>query len=205
MSSSDASDKPPVSEATQDIYLRETLERIWATRAAEDAADIAFAESVGAIVTEGPWENVPAIRVAYVGVTLSGEQVKLEVVPSFWRYQPTRIGSITVHFGEGKLIARRIYLGREIPGAVVGIAGGIAPVQAYGLVDGKEFYFRSRGDSWQMHIGDTDVIRTPEWFYRENYGTWPDAGGISEDEAYNFIELAIAHFRSGYPTMVRER
>ncbi|WP_428425862.1 hypothetical protein [Pararhizobium sp.] len=204
MNCSDASDGPSVSEAVQDIQLKETLKRIWATRAAEDAADIAFAESVGAIVTEGPWENVPAIRVAYVGVTLRGDHVTLEAIPSFWRYQPPRIGSLTIHHGEGQLIAWRVYLGREIPGALVGIAGGIAPVQAYGLVDGKEFYFRSRGDSWQMQIGDADVIRTPEWFYQENYGTWPEAGGISEDQAYNFIEKAIEHFRSGLPTMVRE-
>ncbi len=204
VNSSDASDRPPASETAEDIHLKGPLERIWATRAAENAADIAFAESVGAIVTEGPWENVPAIRVAYVGVTLNGDHVKLEAIPSFWRYQPPQTGLLTIHHGEGQLFARRIYLGREIPGALVGIAGGIAPIQAYGLVDGKEFYFRSRGDSWQMHIGDADVIRTPAWFYQEHYGTWPEAGGISEDQAYNFIEKAIEHFRSGLPTMVRE-
>lgn len=205
MSSPSGSDEPPILKQPYDTYLTESLKRMWATREAEDAADIAFAESVGAIVTEGPWENAPAIRIAYVGVTLSGAHVKLEAMPSFWRYQPPKVGSMTVHSGEGQLIARRIYLGRDILGAVVGAAGGIAPVQAYGLVDGKEFYFRSRGESWQMHIGDADVIKAPEWFYQEKYGTWPEAGGISKDQAYNFIEKAIGHFRSGSLTMVRER
>ncbi len=202
---SSGSGSPQIPADAHEVRIRETLERFWANRMAEDAADIAFAESVGAIVTEGPWENVPEIRVAYVGVTLGGERVELKAIPSFWRHQPARIGSIRVHQGEGKTIARRIYLGRDIPGAVVGKAGGTAPVEAYGLVDGREFYFRSRGDSWQMRIADTDAIRSPEWVYRESCGTWPEAGRISEDAAYDFIEKAIEHFRSGMPSMAREQ
>lgn len=68
--------------------------------------------------------------------------------------------------------------------------GGHCPVQAEGTINGKPFYFRSRGDSWSMSIGGSDIIINPEWYYEEDYGTWPEAGYITDEEAKTFIGLA---------------
>ena len=70
---------------------------------------------------------------------------------------------------------------------VIDWIGGNCPVQAEGTIDGKSFYFRSRGEFWRLDIdGDTDAGE-PEWSYGEPYGSWPDAGWITEDEARAFI------------------
>jgi hypothetical protein len=175
--------------------------------------DLEFARANASLVVEGPWGDIPAQEVAYVGIARSGERVRLPAISSSWRYNP-RIGSYDTPDGErlwirvtsqSGPIVLRILLGRELPGALVGRAQGQAPMQARGLVDGKEFYFRSRGDLWQMHIGGADTARGPEWFYQEDYGKWPEAGSISEDQAYDFIEKAFALFRSGSASMKKER
>ena len=41
----------------------------------------------------------------------------------------------------------------DLSGVIIDGIGGYCPVQGSGLVDGSEFYFRSRGDSWSMSIG----------------------------------------------------
>lgn len=79
---------------------------------------------------------------------------------------------------------------------VIEYLGGKCPVQGEGEVDGEEFYFRSRGDSWSMSIGGPDVIGEPKWYYEEDYGQWPDAGWISEDEALSFIRKAADLYRA---------
>lgn len=85
--------------------------------------------------------------------------------------------------------------------------GGNCPVQAEGQVDGEPFYFRARGAHWSMSIGsdtpDTsalgvygrDVVSNPKWFYEEDFGVWPDAGWMSEDEARAFIDQAVTKWR----------
>ena len=49
-----------------------------------------------------------------------------------------------------------------------------------------------------MSIGGT--VATPDWYYEEPFGTWPEAGSISDDQAYDFIAKAADKFRSGVPT-----
>lgn len=72
--------------------------------------------------------------------------------------------------------------------------GGNCPVQAEGLVLGKPFYFRARGDSWSMGIGGDDPCVNPEWFRQEIWGVWPDAGWMLEDEARRLIERCAAEY-----------
>lgn len=75
--------------------------------------------------------------------------------------------------------------------------GGNCPVQAEGTVDGKEFYFRARGNRWSIGIGG-DVVLKPEWMYWEWYGERDfDAGWMTEDEAMGFIEKAAGLYRAG--------
>lgn len=75
---------------------------------------------------------------------------------------------------------------------------GVAPVQAEGTVDGKPFYFRSRGNRWSMRIGGRDVVGHPEWTYTEAYGDEPfDASYITVEEAQTFIEKAVDCYRAG--------
>lgn len=81
-------------------------------------------------------------------------------------------------------------------GIVIDWLGGNCPVQAEGTIDGKPFYFRSRGAFWSLDIGDGDIIVNPEWHHEEPYGTWPDAGWITEDEARAFIQKGADLWRS---------
>lgn len=79
--------------------------------------------------------------------------------------------------------------------------GGIAPVQAEGLIDGKAFYFRSRWDSWSLTIGrdkrEESIWEEGVWFYEENYGESQfDASWILNKEAIEFILKAIERYRS---------
>lgn len=76
------------------------------------------------------------------------------------------------------------------PEIIIESLGGYCPVQAEGTVNGKPFYFRSRGDQWAMNIGGDDIILEPGWRYEEDYGVWPEAGWITLDEARSFIQKA---------------
>ena len=81
---------------------------------------------------------------------------------------------------------------REI---VIACLGGNCPVQAEGTIDGKPFYFRSRGEHWSMSIGGEDVVSNPEWRHEEEYGDGPfEAGWITEDEAREFMEKSAGRF-----------
>jgi hypothetical protein len=73
---------------------------------------------------------------------------------------------------------------------VIDMLGGNCPVQGEGTINGKPFYFWSRGASWALNIGGADVVADPEWRHVEGYGTWPDAGWITAAEARTFIEAA---------------
>ena len=74
--------------------------------------------------------------------------------------------------------------------------GGNCPVQAEGTVDGKKFYFRSRGEAWSMDIGGDDPCAKSEWSYEEDYGEWPEAGWITPEQAREFIAKAVALYRT---------
>jgi len=74
-----------------------------------------------------------------------------------------------------------------MPEVIIQMLGGNCPVQAEGTINGQPFYFRARGDSWRMNIGD--------WSYEEDYGTGPfDAGWMTEDEARAFIKQSADKF-----------
>jgi len=184
-----------------------TFEKLLEGRAAEQRADTEFARTNDAVVLEGPWDEVPAVQVAYVGIDECGERVRLDEIAADWRYSP--LSSVMLADGEAKIVVRaepdavvvrRVFLGRQMEGMVVGRAGGVALVQAHGVIDGKDYYFRSRGEHWSMSIGG-DLHADPDWYYEEQYGTWPDAGRISIEQAYDFIAKAAVKFRAGVPTM----
>jgi hypothetical protein len=101
------------------------------------------------------------------------------------------------------------------PKIVIDWLGGMCPVQAEGTIEGKPFYFRSRGAHWSLEVGEpstrifyalTGLIEElegapaaddeaeagaaenePIWRYEEAYGVWPDAGYITDEEARTFI------------------
>ena len=79
-------------------------------------------------------------------------------------------------------------------GIIITDLGGNCPVQAEGTIDSKPFYFRARGETWSIGIGKNPVV-SPEWSYREDFGSWPEAGWMTEDEARAFIEKAAKLYR----------
>lgn len=78
----------------------------------------------------------------------------------------------------------------------IGTPYGQCPVQSEGFIDGKPYYFRARGASWSIGIGGGDPVTEPDWEYEEDYGTWPEAGYMSETEAVEFIHKAVRLFRT---------
>ena len=72
--------------------------------------------------------------------------------------------------------------------------GGNCPVQSEGTVAGCPYYFHARGNRWSFEVR-TESSENPVWQHRENYGTWPEAGWITEDEARAFIVKAAALYR----------
>jgi len=173
--------------------------------AAQQVEDIAFAREAGTLVVEGPWNDAPAIEVAYVGIA-AGQRVPLKQVARSWRYEPAviEIGGRPVRTIVQKPIAIRIELVGDVSGAIIRRPYGNSPVQSTGLIDGKDFYFRSRGEHWSMGVGGDDPVVKPEWHYEEPYGVWPEAGRITEDEAYSFIVKAVVLYRLGTPTMTKK-
>lgn len=68
---------------------------------------------------------------------------------------------------------------------------GACPVQAEGTIDGKDFYFRARGNHWTIGIGG-DAVMSPEWSHREAYGDSPyGAGWMAQYEVLAFIAKAV--------------
>jgi hypothetical protein len=41
--------------------------------------------------------------------------------------------------------------------------GGNCPVQGYGSVEGKEWYFRARTDAWTFEVSDAAFVAPPEY------------------------------------------
>lgn len=68
---------------------------------------------------------------------------------------------------------------------------GDCPVQAFGKVLGREFYFRARHDGWSFDVADhdgnlpSDGYRDSDGFYRE--GEYPNAGWMPLREAVKII------------------
>ncbi|MBP2563377.1 hypothetical protein J2857_006176 [Neorhizobium galegae] len=83
---------------------------------------------------------------------------------------------------------------------VIGIFG-MAPVQAHGQIDGHFFYFRARGAEWKIEIGGSDDGKQlPFFWHSEEWGSWPDAGYMSQDQAFELIKQGAAMFREQRPT-----
>lgn len=82
------------------------------------------------------------------------------------------------------------------PEVTIRYIGGNCPVQAEGTVDGKQFYFRARGDSLQMSVHDTDPLCDDAWFFEQGYRQWPEAGWIAEDLARLWIAFALAEWKN---------
>ncbi len=71
-------------------------------------------------------------------------------------------------------------------------AGGACPYQAYGTIDGEQFYFRFRHDSAQLEVGP-DVPDRDGLMYAERHDVTGDEwnGSLSDEEALALIiELA---------------
>ena len=65
-------------------------------------------------------------------------------------------------------------------GAVIETSGGNCPVQIEGQVNGEPFYFRARGERWQVWAGPgADTVEDASLFETHSY--LPD--GMSEEEA----------------------
>ncbi len=176
----------------------EFLKMVEARKAVRDA-DVAFARSIGAFVTEDRGEEFPPWEIAYIGITESGKRVRLDRICSLWRIEPVIELRDARYAVLGPKVVR-IYMRDAPPGIIMTLYGQI-PVQADGFIDEREFYFRSRGTHWSMSIGGENPIRQPDWYYEAYYGEWPSAGYITEAEAKNFIEEAADLFRKGKPSM----
>jgi hypothetical protein len=78
----------------------------------------------------------------------------------------------------------------------IDFVSGYCPVQGQGRIHGKPFYFRARGNKWQIWIGKGHLSKNPEWFYEEPYGTEPyEAGWMTGVEAHGFIVKAERLYR----------
>ena len=80
------------------------------------------------------------------------------------------------------------------------VIGGNCPVQAEGVIDNQEFYFRARGEHWSIGIGGSDVVGRPDWFMQARWGKEKfDAGWMPEEEATRLInEAAEAYVKTVY-------
>lgn len=75
--------------------------------------------------------------------------------------------------------------------------GGSCPVQAEGTYQGKNLYFRARGNRWTLYIGNPDVFADDAWTYGEPYGDEPYvAGWMETKEAIGFIEQALRLYQA---------
>lgn len=82
------------------------------------------------------------------------------------------------------------------PDIQIDTIGGQCPVEAEGTINGTPFYFRARGQHWELRIG-AKPLAADAWSYRQKYGTEPyDAGWMTEDEARKFIVEAAKSFHT---------
>jgi len=88
--------------------------------------------------------------------------------------------------------------------------GGYAPVQAFGEIMGKQFYFRARFDHWCLTIAEHDAVNAscgfePALFERtEAYGepgefeaSYMDAG-----DALQFIQQSLVSYQASCNKLV---
>jgi hypothetical protein len=174
--------------------------------------DLAWANANATPVNEGPWGDVPAVRVFYIGINMAGERIRLPQISSFWRYKPSRVmlansnnrGHHQVDYITGRpgaVDVVRIELGPSVPGILIERPNGSQPVQSTGLIDGKDFYFRESDGFWSLSVGGADVVDQPDWYYEEEHNRPDD---LSEEAVYSLIAKGAALLRGGTPTMTVE-
>lgn len=81
---------------------------------------------------------------------------------------------------------------------------GFCPLQGYGNVDGKHWYFRARWDHWSFEVWDEPFgadgelpVKDPVWMFEAAYGEAEgDASWMPFSDAWRFIESSIAAFRN---------
>lgn len=71
---------------------------------------------------------------------------------------------------------------------------GLCPVEGEGTIDGKPFYFRSRGSKWSIGIGEDPMFAT-EWSAGGAWGVDFEAGYMPADIAQAIIEKAAELYR----------
>lgn len=96
--------------------------------------------------------------------------------------------TVEIHVNPGADIRREVSVR-------VDMLGGQCPVQAEGVIDGLEFYFRARGEHWNLNIG-CDVVVEPFWNMGALYADGDPfaAGWMEEQEAIVFLTAAAAWF-----------
>lgn len=186
----------------------QNLGTYWAARAKQNAEDRAWALANVAPVVEGPWGSIADKKVYYFGIETTGERIKLPKVSNLWRWSPIDVqvphsgrAPDTHHVvSSGTEIVVPIQLGPLMPGILIERPTGEQPIQATGLIDGKDFYLRERDGYWSLSIGGADVIAKPEWYHEEGDYTLdvPDT-----DAVYKFIARVAGQYRSGVPTMAK--
>jgi hypothetical protein len=87
-----------------------------------------------------------------------------------------------------------------------GEIGGNCPVQGFGTIDKRPWYFRARGDAWSFDIadlidgGEDDALSVgcgmPGWMAGGTFGAWPDAGWMSQAEAWGLIVASVIAYRA---------
>lgn len=176
------------------------------------ADDLAWASANVTPVNEGPWGDVPAAQVCYIGINTAGERIRLPQISNLWRYKPSGVQLASddrdhrqtyyVAGRPGAIDIVRIELGPSMPGILIERPKGSRPVQSTGLIDGKDFYFRESDGFWSLSVGGADVIGQPDWHYEEEHDT-PDE--LSEEAVYDLVAKGAALLRSGTPTMAVEQ
>jgi hypothetical protein len=76
---------------------------------------------------------------------------------------------------------------------------GVAPVQGFGTVCGRDLYFRAKHGGWSFDVADragnlpSDGYRDTDGFYRE--AKYPNAGWMPHREAIDIIERCLQEYR----------
>jgi len=92
------------------------------------------------------------------------------------------------------------WLQEYIPTIIVNSAGGICPFQADGLLQGLPFYFRERGGSASLRIGEKDGSPFGEGVI---YSASVDSDGVNSDELFVALMLTLVPMLKPAPFLWR--
>lgn len=80
---------------------------------------------------------------------------------------------------------------------------GLAPVQSTGWIAGHAYYFRARGDVWEIRIARDDNpanVWERAWVWKQRYGEGYDASWMPFIDALGFIGKAAQLYRWEHST-----